>query len=511
MPWTEADVDRHNKGLSAKQKSVWVQVANQELASHGDDARAIRSANAAVAKMHKESNVEITLELLQEAAAKILRLDASHSALRQKLQAHVDAEHRKTLAGNGSDTGYYDTPYVHDVFGSEDGGQVVTSHKGEMHMHQFSKKADGSMMLSGKKRVRQAYVQDNDADDKKESLTLVLDGKEMEVHEAAQSFTESGVVELQEAAKTGTGKVTLISAGKGSMGYYTEAALKKAAADGIFSKGTQMFLNHQTKEERAARPEGDITKLAAVTTANAEYVEGANGQPGRLVAPFKAFDAHKGFLADAKDDIGVSVRVGATPSGKVRDGVPVVESMVYALSADFVTKAGRGGKIEEMYESYRAAHPAPAGGNQPQEKDNMTQQEQEQFAKLQAQVDRLQESNSRLMAASLLTEALAGSGLPVRGQDRVRKQVLAAIPMKDGAVDTAALQESLKAAITDEKAYLQEAGVPQPTTNRVVRGLGVVPATDKDGKELDEAAQVTEAGKVFEESVGSIFGKEKTA
>ena len=48
MPWTVEDVDRHHKGLSAAQKRQWVAVANQQLAEHGDEGRAIREANAAV-------------------------------------------------------------------------------------------------------------------------------------------------------------------------------------------------------------------------------------------------------------------------------------------------------------------------------------------------------------------------------------------------------------------------------------------------------------------------------
>lgn len=48
MPWTEDDVDRHHKGLSDAEKRQWVAVANQQLAQHGDEGRAIREANAVV-------------------------------------------------------------------------------------------------------------------------------------------------------------------------------------------------------------------------------------------------------------------------------------------------------------------------------------------------------------------------------------------------------------------------------------------------------------------------------
>ena len=58
MPWTADDVDKHNKGLSDKQKDQWVAVANDALSRCVEDggeeeacaASAIRQANAVVAK-----------------------------------------------------------------------------------------------------------------------------------------------------------------------------------------------------------------------------------------------------------------------------------------------------------------------------------------------------------------------------------------------------------------------------------------------------------------------------
>lgn len=48
MPWTTDDVDRHKKGLSMKEKELWVRVANEALERTGDEGRAIREANAVV-------------------------------------------------------------------------------------------------------------------------------------------------------------------------------------------------------------------------------------------------------------------------------------------------------------------------------------------------------------------------------------------------------------------------------------------------------------------------------
>lgn len=50
MPWTAADATRHtHKADTPKRQRQWADVANSELAKHGDDARAIRAANSVVA------------------------------------------------------------------------------------------------------------------------------------------------------------------------------------------------------------------------------------------------------------------------------------------------------------------------------------------------------------------------------------------------------------------------------------------------------------------------------
>lgn len=50
MPWKPSDALRHTKkATSAKKKRQFAHVANQVLASTGDEGRAIREANAAVA------------------------------------------------------------------------------------------------------------------------------------------------------------------------------------------------------------------------------------------------------------------------------------------------------------------------------------------------------------------------------------------------------------------------------------------------------------------------------
>ena len=51
MPWIPSDAPKHNRSVkSPKRKRQWRDVANSILERTGDDARAIRGANAAVKK-----------------------------------------------------------------------------------------------------------------------------------------------------------------------------------------------------------------------------------------------------------------------------------------------------------------------------------------------------------------------------------------------------------------------------------------------------------------------------
>jgi hypothetical protein len=55
MPWSPSDATRHTKkARSPKAKRQFAHVANAVLAKTGDEGRAIRSANAAVAKRRKK-------------------------------------------------------------------------------------------------------------------------------------------------------------------------------------------------------------------------------------------------------------------------------------------------------------------------------------------------------------------------------------------------------------------------------------------------------------------------
>jgi hypothetical protein len=55
MPWTPDDAERHtHKATSPALKELWAQIANECLEQTGNEGRAIREANAVVARQADE-------------------------------------------------------------------------------------------------------------------------------------------------------------------------------------------------------------------------------------------------------------------------------------------------------------------------------------------------------------------------------------------------------------------------------------------------------------------------
>lgn len=145
----------------------------------------------------------------------------------------------------------------------------------------------------------------------------------------------------------GRAKIGIITPGTGSSGTYPRETIEAAGRDRVFAKGTQMFWNHATEAEDWNRPEGDLHNLVGVLAEDAHWDDEAGG----LVAEAKIYSHWKPIVADMAEDIGVSIRA----SGEVSEanGQRVVTKLTEARSVDFVTKAGRGGRVMEVLESAR--------------------------------------------------------------------------------------------------------------------------------------------------------------
>jgi hypothetical protein len=59
MPWNPNDAERHTrKATTSALKELWAKVANESLERTGDEGRAIREANAVIARQAEPSSLK---------------------------------------------------------------------------------------------------------------------------------------------------------------------------------------------------------------------------------------------------------------------------------------------------------------------------------------------------------------------------------------------------------------------------------------------------------------------
>jgi hypothetical protein len=170
-------------------------------------------------------------------------------------------------------------------------------------------------------------------------------------------ITEAGTL----TAPSATGKllITLITPGWGSSGYYSDKVLEQAAKDKVFPAGTQMHIDHLSSSEEYDRPAGSLTTLAAVLEEDAtwdpNYVDEETGKKGRLAAPALLGSKFRPEITEFAKYIGTSVAVGVDMKAGEAEGRrgQIIEAMYpHKLNrVDFVTVAGRGGKIDKVIEA----------------------------------------------------------------------------------------------------------------------------------------------------------------
>jgi hypothetical protein len=148
-------------------------------------------------------------------------------------------------------------------------------------------------------------------------------------------------------------RVQVITPGWGSSGYYPAGVLEAAGNAAVFPAGTQMYLDHPSWSEAQDRPERSVRDLAAVLTGPASWDEGLQA----LVAEAQVFAPYRDLITEMAPAIGVSIRANAVVEqgeAEGREGT-IVSELVEGVSVDFVTQAGRGGRILSVLESARPA------------------------------------------------------------------------------------------------------------------------------------------------------------
>lgn len=155
-------------------------------------------------------------------------------------------------------------------------------------------------------------------------------------------LTEQGGATTSTTSTGARARVTIISPGQGSSGYYSPEVIAEAAP--LFEAGTHMYLDHATETERAERGVRSLDRLVGV-------LESAPilNHTGALVADVKIMPAWREFVKEAYPYIGVSI----SASGEIEETEQgrVIKKLTAVESVDFVTKAGRGGRIDALLES----------------------------------------------------------------------------------------------------------------------------------------------------------------
>lgn len=289
----------------------------------------------------------------------------------------------------------------------------------------------------------------------------------------------------------GTALIKVIKPGWGSSGFYSEGVLKRDLGK-AFPKGTKMYWNHPTAAEEKDRPERDLRDLAAELVEDTRYdVNGADGPGGYARA--KVFSAWRPIVAELAPHIGTSIRaLGKATQGEAegRRG-PIIEELSTGRSVDFVTMAGAGGKVVELFESAHERILKEAGDVD--EKDKKAYEAQIKEARdeasearkaAEAAVTEGKKTTARLLmreAADFVVSALSKSRLPTVVREHIAREVIADVPLKDGAIDEEALTKRVDEAIKSETEYLAKI-----TGAGTVRGVG--PSTykpEEDDKEPD--------------------------
>lgn len=150
-------------------------------------------------------------------------------------------------------------------------------------------------------------------------------------------------------ASPGRFKVRIISSGTGSSGHYPAATIRDAVERKIWHKGQHVYMDHPSASEEGDRPERTLRDLVGVLDEDAVYDDAAEAAE----AVVKVYSPYRPLLTEMADDIGLSIRAWAESSmGEVNgEAMPIITRLTEGMSVDFVTHAGRGGRVLEVLES----------------------------------------------------------------------------------------------------------------------------------------------------------------
>ena len=281
----------------------------------------------------------------------------------------------------------------------------------------------------------------------------------------------------------GTVRVRIIGPGQGSSAYYEAEQLKRDMH--VFSKGTQVFLDHPGRREESDRPERSIRDLCGVTTDDPVWEDAGAAGPGPYTS-VKVFSPYRQEIEEKGPHIGVSIIANGTVVPKKINGKTIrVAEKFTSGRFDFVTAAGAGGKVvplteaarsavDEYVEAFLADHPQESESSEsartqfvewasgrsqasPIEEEDMAQVEEltKEKEALLAENKRLAEALVLKEAGEIVEAALAKTkDLPDVARDRLREALKVQAPLKEDRLDKEALEAVVAEAVKAEMAYI---------------------------------------------------------
>jgi hypothetical protein len=304
--------------------------------------------------------------------------------------------------------------------------------------------------------------------------------------------------------KDGIAQVRIITPGQGTSAYYKEEQL---ARDVAAFDGGLVFIDHPGKNEQRDRPERSLRDLVGPIVGTPMYLKEGKEGPG-VYGAVKVAKHWRPFIEELGSTLGVSLRAAGSAIFESIGGksVKVAERFNPGAGFDFVTRAGRGGKMVPLLESAAAEADNVVGawlGSAEFEESNDGRTEEERFwdylegeemtenavtAKLtaaEAKLKALETENARLaealglrQAQDLITEALGKETikLPAPTKERIIKNISSNAPLVEGKLDKEKLTKMLEAAIAEETQYIESLS-PRPG----ITGMGSFTKGEKDG------------------------------
>ena len=286
----------------------------------------------------------------------------------------------------------------------------------------------------------------------------------------SRSFDFQGIL-LKEGKEANVFPVKIIQPGWGSSGYYPKEVLQRDAP--VFKSGLQMFWDHPSMSQEADRPERTLRDLAGVLATAAEWKEDKVNGSG-LYATAKVFEPYVSAVKELAPHIGVSIRAAGTAKEGEADGETglIIEEITDAASVDFVTMPGAGGKVLELFESFRNKEVKEKGIEMAELKE--LQEANEQLTKdkedltaekdaLQKEVEAAKVKEDALKAESLINlstayveKLLADTDLPEAAQKKLLPSLILMGEYTEAEVlDEAKLAKAVETAVANEKAYIE--------------------------------------------------------